>query len=303
MEEQASHQEGGGGEKEAAEGNFGLGLDEPAAGDKAEDHGGECGDEAESDIASIVVEEGLGAGELVEEPDVEGLPEVAVHVPVGGEAGEQVAVPIRRDADRGPGEIRARSGVEGPGEPIADEDGGEGGPEPAQAAIGEKEGEGVAEANLGEGVFKGEVRHRAVDGAKEEAEEDEQEAAPQRVAEHAAEGGATLQAATQGVRKGDADEEGERGLDGVVQAHAGPLDVGLVVGEELPDVAVREGLGDFGKREDFAHHEEHDETAVGVDGEVAALIEGGGGSCSGHAVLLRRSKVCRRVSIAFTSVS
>ena len=258
VEEQASGHEGSGGEEEAAERDPGFGLDEPAAGDKAEDHGAEGGDEAEGEIAAVVEEEGLGAGELVEEPDVEGLAEVAVHVPVRREAGEQVAVPIGGDADGGPGEVRSGRGIEGPGEPVADEDGAEGGPEPAEPAEGEKEGEGVAETDLGEGVLKGEVGHGAMDGAKEEAEDDEQEAAPDRVAEHAAEGSAALLAAAQRVGKRDADEEGEGRLDGVVEAHADPFDVGLVVAEELPDVAVRVGLRYLRKGHHFAHHEQHD---------------------------------------------
>ena len=60
-----------------------------------------------------------------------------------------------------------------------------------------------------------------------------------------------------------------------MKAHADPLDVGLVVAEKLPDVAVGVGLRDLREGEDFAHHEQHDETAIRIDGEVPPLIERG----------------------------
>ena len=78
-----------------------------------------------------------------------------------------------------------------------------------------------------------------------------------------------------GVGKCDSDEECEGGLDHVVQAEAGPFDVGLVVGEDVPEEAVGVGAGDGGEIEDLAHHEQHDEAAVGVDGDVARWGDGG----------------------------
>ncbi len=303
VEEETGGHESGGGDEEAAEGDLGFGLDEPATGGEAEDHGGEGRDEAEGEIAAIVEEEGLGAGEAVEERDIEGLAEVAVLVPTGGEAGEEMAMPVRRDADGGPREGGAGGGIERPGEPIGDEDSDEGGPLPAGANEGEEKREGVAETDLGEGVFEGEVGHRAMDGAEKEAEDDEQKASPDGMAEHALEGGAAFLAAAEGVGESDADEKGEGGLDGVVEAHAGPLDVGLVEGEDAPEVAAGEGLRDFGELQDFAHHEEHDEATVGVDGDVAALAGGDGGGDGGHSIsCCGRFWGTREVSIAFACV-
>jgi len=92
------------------------------------------------------------------------------------------------------------------------------------------------------------------------------------VEEHALEGLAFFLAAAERVRQGDADQEGEAGLDGVMEAHAGPLDVRLVKAEELPDGVVGEGLRDLTEAHDFTHHEQHDEAAVCVNGDVALLL-------------------------------
>jgi hypothetical protein len=65
-------------------------------------------------------------------------------------------------------------------------------------------------------------------------------------------------AAAQGIGKGDADEKCEGGLDGVVQAHADPGDVGLIEAQELPDWVCGKRFGDLGQAEDFSGHEKHD---------------------------------------------
>ena len=57
----------------------------------------------------------------------------------------------------------------------------------------------------------------------------------------------------------------------VLEAHARPLDVCLVVCEELPDAACGERASDFREAQDFCHHEHHYQAAVGIDGEVAGL--------------------------------
>jgi hypothetical protein len=58
-------------------------------------------------------------------------------------------------------------------------------------------------------VFKSEIRDGAVGGSQEDAERGEQKRAPQSVAEHLAEGSALGHAAGDGIRKRDADQEGE----------------------------------------------------------------------------------------------
>ena len=100
--------------------------------------------------------------------------------------------------------------------------------------------------------------------------------------QHVAEGLAATLAAAQGVWKGDAYQQRESGLDGVVEAHADPLDVGLIKREYLPDGVCREGFGDLGEAEDFSSHEEHDQAAIGVDGEVAGDRRGRGVGRGGH---------------------
>ena len=64
----------------------------------------------------------------------------------------------------------------------------------------------------------------------------------------------------------------------VVQAAPGPFDVSLVVGEELPEAARREGLGDLMQPQHLAEHQQHHEAAVGVEG----FEPGGGGGDRGR---------------------
>ena len=92
--------------------------------------------------------------------------------------------------------------------------------------------EGVAEADLGEGVFEGEVGLRAVHGAQKDAERNEQQAAPDGV-QDICRRSRLCDAAGDGIRQRDADQESEGRLDHVVKAHACPFDVGLVEGEDL----------------------------------------------------------------------
>jgi len=273
MKDDCGGHERGTGEEEAADGKAGGGGEEPSTGDEAEDHGAEGGDEVEGEVSATVVEEGRGAGKEVEEPEVEGLAEVGVLVPVRCESVKEMAVPVEWDADRGVVEAGGRKGIERPCEPVADEDGGERSPLPAWSDAGEKEGEGVAEADLGEGVFQGDVDGGPVNAAKQDSEGDEDEAALDGVGEAAREGFALTLTATERIRESDSDEKGEGWLDEVVETEPGPFDVGLVEGEDAPKGAAGPGAGDMGEAKDLGHHEEHDETAVGVDRHVALGLE------------------------------
>lgn len=261
------------GEEETADGKAGGSGEEPSTGDEAKDHGAEGGDEAEGEVSATVVDKRRGAGKEVEEPEVEGLAEVGVLVPVGGEAVEEMAVPVEWDADSGVVEADGWKRIERPCEPVAEEDGGERGPLPAWPDEGEKEGEGVAEADLGEGVFQGDVDGGPVNAAKQDSEGDENEAALDGVDEAAGEGFALTLTAAEGVGESDSDEKGEGGLDEVVKAEPGPFDVSLVEGEDAPEGAAGPGAGDMREAKDLGHHEEHDETAVGVDCHVALRLE------------------------------
>lgn len=113
-------------------------------------------------------------------------------------------------------------------------------------------------------------------GAQEDAESDEQKRAPKSVQEERTESAAFCQTRGDGVRQSDADQERETGLNHVVQRAPCPLDVGLVVGKKTPDGVVRQSAGDFGKLQYFRHHEQHDETAVSINREIADKL------CSHH---------------------
>ena len=54
---------------------------------KAKDHGAQGGDETQSKIAAVIEQERVFAREEIEEPQIEGLAEIAVLVPVGAETG------------------------------------------------------------------------------------------------------------------------------------------------------------------------------------------------------------------------
>lgn len=244
MEEEADGQD-----ERAEAGHFldRLSVAQLTARDEAEEHSAEGGDETESDVAAAVFEEGLGAGEEIEEPAVEGGAEVFGLGPLAG--------------------------MLGPGGPIGEEQGGDEDPEGAGGETACEDKEEVAKADLGEGVFEGEVGLGAVCRAQEDAEGDQDEGAPGGVAEGGGPGGAEGFALGQGERESDADQEGEGRLDEVMERAADPGDVGLVEGEEIENRVARIGAGEGGEAQDFGHHEEHDEAAVGVDGEVALQAE------------------------------
>ena len=72
-----------------------------------------------------------------------------------------------------------------------------------------------------------------------------------------------------GVWKGDADQKRESGLDGVVKSHACPFNVSLVEGEDAPEDAMGKGASHLGEAHDLAHHQQHDQPAIGIDGNIA----------------------------------
>lgn len=100
------------------------------------------------------------------------------------------------------------------------------------------------------------------------------------MSEHFAEGMTFGDAAGDGKRERDADHEGEGGLDEVVERAADPFDVRLLVGEECPKFAFGKIARDAAEMEDFGDHEEHDEAAVGIEGNEARR----GGSDDGFGV-------------------
>ena len=82
------------GQQEAAKGNPRSGLAIPPAGDEAQQQGAQRGDKAERKVAARVVSKALRARKEIQEPNVEGLAQVAVLVPVRGKAREQTPVPV-----------------------------------------------------------------------------------------------------------------------------------------------------------------------------------------------------------------
>jgi len=74
------------------------------------------------------------------------------------------------------------------------------------------------------------------------------------------------------VGKRHADQKSKAGLDGVVEAHARPLHMGLVVTQNVPECAAGVNCCRTGKVHHLAHHQQHHEAAIGIDCHIALLL-------------------------------
>ena len=98
---------------------------------------------------------------------------------------------------------------------------------------------------------------------------DQQQRSPDGVGQHPGKGSSLSLAAADRIRERYAYQEGEGWLDRVVQRTTEPLGVGLVPGENLPEETVVVVRGDPGELQHFAHHQQHDEAAIGVHRQIA----------------------------------
>ena len=87
MKKSANREQNDAGDEEPADGLLGRRSHKPLSGEQAKDHGAQSGDETQSEIAALVEDERVFARKQVQEPQIEGLAEIAVLVPVGAEAG------------------------------------------------------------------------------------------------------------------------------------------------------------------------------------------------------------------------
>ena len=71
------------------------------------------------------------------------------------------------------------------------------------------------------------------------------------------------------VRQGDADQERKGRLDQIVKRAAGPVDMGLVVRQKMPEQVPRISLSHLSQPQNFGQHQEHDKTAKRIDCDVA----------------------------------
>ena len=244
---------------------------QPAAGDQPQDHRAQRGDEAQRRVAAAVGDKRRLARQQVEEPHVEGLPEVAVLVPVRRQPAV-VMRPVRRHADRLIVESRPGHGIQRPGEPVAGEHDPQGGPLRPDRAEPEQEQERVAQADLGQRVLEGEVGLPAVHRAQEDTERDEHDRSPEGMTKQRSRALSLGLAARHRKRQGHADQKRERGLDQVVQRAAGPVDMRLVIGQE-PEIALDgKRLGQAAQLQHLGHHQQHHEPAIGIDGDVSGGI-------------------------------
>ena len=120
-----------------------------------------------------------------------------------------------------------------------------------------------------ERVFKREVGLRPVHGPQENSQNNENESAPDGVAQLIAEAFAFGHAAGDGIGQRDPNQKRKRGLDGVMKRATGPLHVALVVTEKIPEPIPGERLRDLREAQHFGHHQKHHESAIRIDGYVA----------------------------------
>ncbi len=132
------------------------------------------------DQPPLLKRNGDSRGKQVQEPDVEGPRQVRVLVEVREEPGIEVR-PVGGHADARVVEVRARQRIRDERGPEADQDRDEHRRLDAQRREGEQEQDRVAEADLGERVFEGPVGLRPFERSQEDAEQDQRDAAPQRV--------------------------------------------------------------------------------------------------------------------------
>src|ERR1035438_2577264 len=136
-------------------------------------------------------------GKQVQEPDIERLSQVAVHIPVRRKSCEEVLAPAIRHAHGCVVEIGARRRIECPCQPVGEENPSKRGPLPARTNECKQKGKRVSETNLGQRVFEGEVGDGAACRPQEYAQRHQQETAPDGMAKHALKGGALLLTASQ----------------------------------------------------------------------------------------------------------
>src|SRR5207302_825306 len=84
--------------------------------------------QAQRQISTIIGDKRLGSRKQIEEPLIECIPEIAVLVPVRGEARVLMILPGLRHADRLIIESGTRRGIQRPSQPVAGEDRAQGNP-------------------------------------------------------------------------------------------------------------------------------------------------------------------------------
>ncbi len=92
----------------------------PASGDQAQNHRAQSRNEAEGQITALVVDKRLRSWKQVEKPLIESMSQVAVLVPMRGEAAE-VVTPVRGHADCRVIEIAPGAGYKRPSQPVAEQ--------------------------------------------------------------------------------------------------------------------------------------------------------------------------------------
>ena len=185
-------------------------------------------------------------------------------------------VPISGNTHPAPVEVRSGHRIQCKGQPVSKHHHPEDDPLHLHRAESKKEQEDVTQADLRQRVLEGPVGLRPADRADPHAEEHERERAPDSMAQHRTERTSFRLPAGDRERQSHADEERERRLDQVVQRAADPRDMALMMAEERPEAAVRQGGGHAAEVQHLPQHQEHDEPTIGVDGGKAdGRIAGG----------------------------
>ena len=255
-----------------------------SAGQEAQDHRRQRGDEAQRRVAAAVVRERPLAGKQVQEPGVERPGQVAVLVPVRREAARMVR-PVWRHADRGVSRTRRR-GADRARTPPSSRRGSTPSAIHCTRAREERqhEQERVAQADLAERVLEREIGLRAAARPEEDPQEDQDQRSPEGVRRHPGFRLPPRQPAGQRERQGRP-RPGTRTTAGSGRAASSrPTPRATGDGTTAPRTGCLARVVATSQRlEHLGHHQEHHQPAVGVDRGQPWRIGYGGESISGSA--------------------
>src|SRR5580698_8642955 len=108
-----------------------------------------------------------------------------------------------------------------------------------------------------------------MDRTKEDSKCNEHQASPYGMRQLFSEALPFAQPTSDGIRKSNANQKRERRLDQVVKTQPRPLHMCLFVSKDVPEQAVGISPLDGGKIQNLAHHKQHHQASISVNGDVA----------------------------------
>ena len=239
---------------------------EHVAREQPENHRRQRRHETQRRVAAAVKKKRFLARKKIEPPRLKARREVRVLLPMRRKPREPVRLqPALRHAHLRVVETGRRQRVECKGRPHAHHDQHERRPLLAHRTEPEREKKTIAQTDLRERVLKRPVRQRPPGRPQKHPEQNQDRCAPDRVPDHRAGRLPPGPPARDRIRQRHADQKRERRLDEIVQRAPDPFDVRLLRREKTPDPAVGQRLRHALQPQYLRHHEQHHETAVGIE--------------------------------------